>query len=137
MRKIVMIWSTVALLSGCASETTDEETIGEVQERLPFVVTELTHIGPTSFKVTQGGWVEVQIKNFHLQPSGCNKKGTADLILRRLEGAELSRRSIRADSKPKFETWNALSAGVYEVLIDPSGENPFCKWVGDLFVISR
>ncbi|MEO5728050.1 MAG: hypothetical protein ABI134_24640, partial [Byssovorax sp.] len=126
MQRIVMIWSAVALLSGCANGTTDEETIGEAQERLPFAVTDLAHIGPTSFKVTQGGWVEVQIKGFHLQPSGCNKKGAADLILRHLDGAELSRRSIRADNKPKFETWNALKAGVYEVLIDPHGENPLC-----------
>ncbi len=139
MRGIVVLGMVVATVSGCATSAGDNDTIDQIREPLRFSIWDRTRVGPTSFKIKQGGNVTVTIDGFHLQPAGCNARGIANLSLIRRSpmGAELPKRQVRADDKPKVETWNNLPAGVYEMAIEPNGQNPLCLWVGDVFVVTQ
>jgi hypothetical protein len=126
-----------ALVSGCALEA-GEERVDEAEQRLTFSLTERGHVGPDKFHVSQGGYVEVTVKGLHLSPAGCSKVKAARLILVRRgpPRVDLADRPIAPDGKTKFETWNALPEGIYELALDPVGQNPLCHWVGDVFEVS-
>jgi hypothetical protein len=127
-----------ALVSGCALEAGDER-IGEVEEHLPFSLTERGRIGPKTIHASQNGWVEVELKNFHLEPAGCSKvlSGLLVLVLHGSPNHDVRSIKVKPDGLPKLETFGSLAAGDYEVALDPIGEFPMCHWVGDVFLTSH
>jgi hypothetical protein len=127
-----------ALVSGCALDAGDER-IGEVEERLPFSLTERGRIGPKTIHASQNGWVEVELKNFHLEPARCSRvpSGLLVLVLHGSPDRDLRSIKVKPDGLPKLETFGSLAAGDYEVALDPIGEFPMCRWVGDVFFTSH
>jgi hypothetical protein len=139
LRKIGATFGIVgALVSGCALDAGGER-IDDAEQGLLFSLTQRGRVGPEKFHVTQGGWVEVSVTGLHLNPAGCSKVKAAKLIVVRRgpPREDLPFRMIALDGKHKFETWNNLPAGDYEVAIDPIGEVPSCRWEGDVFVAAK
>lgn len=136
MKAIAILGMVAISCSGCVVETSEEQP-AEVHEGLSFSLWQRGHIGPTKFHVSQGGNVMVMITGLHLSPGGCSKtKANLILILRKTPPVEFAPRDLTPDGKEKVETWNALSAGDYELALDTKSQNPECRWVGDVFTQS-
>ena len=139
MRMTAMEGIAAVALIGCTAEDGREERVDEVNEPLAFSVTTRSKIGPDKVHVSQGGWIEVSIDGLHLQPPGCSKVSAGKVIpIRRgPPRVELPAREVKPDGKHKFETWNTLAAGDYELYLDPVGEFPLCHWEGDVFIAAK
>ena len=141
MKTIAMVGMTAALaLGGCAAETGGEEQTGEAEQELPFSITGRAHVGPTKVHASQGGWVEVEFTSLRMDPAGCSKalSGQLVLVLQGPPSHDVRSSPVKPDGKHKLETFASLQAGNYEVAIDPNlGDLELCRWAGDVFVTSH